>query len=154
MPTTLVSTNAAGPSIERSTWVSAARCMIASGCSSARIRAICSPVANVGVIEAMLRRVFDFTQRFETARVSELVDVDHGIAARHEVPHDRAADKPGAARDHDPIDHRHLQARLDLGEQRRGPVLLGDDYAGGIDRPVDAHSGIVEADRAIAFRRI
>jgi hypothetical protein len=35
VPVTLVSTKAAAPSMERSTWLSAARCMITSGATSA-----------------------------------------------------------------------------------------------------------------------
>ena len=109
-------------------------------------------VANVGLIEAIVRRTFHRAQRLEAARVSELVDVDDVVAARHEVPHDSAADESGAARDHDLPSAGHLQLRLDLGEQRRRPILLRHGDACRIHGPRDAHRRVVEADRAIMRR--
>ena len=56
MPTILVSMNAPGPSIERSTWLSAARCMI--DVDVARRRSMSSTaalVADIGLDEAIVR---------------------------------------------------------------------------------------------------
>ena len=111
-------------------------------------------IADVGFLKAMARRAFDRAQRLETAGVRQLVDVGDGIAVGDEMTHDGATDEPGAPGDQDSSNLAHLQPRLDLGEQRRRAVLFGDDQARRIDRPVDAHSGVIEADRAIMVRRI
>ena len=49
----LVSMKAAGPSIERSTWLSAARCITASGWCVAKMRVERAAVADVGLLEGV-----------------------------------------------------------------------------------------------------
>ena len=51
VPTMLVSMKAAGPSIERSTWLSAARCMTTSGSKVGEDRPHPRAVADIGLLE-------------------------------------------------------------------------------------------------------
>ena len=91
VPTTLVRTKSAGPSIERSTWLSAARCMTASGsCVSNtwRMAAASAMSARTSMWRWWCARLL---QRLFRGGVGHLVDVDHHVAG---VP-DQMADHGG-----------------------------------------------------------
>ena len=73
----LVSMKAPGPSIERSTWLSAARCMTTSislvgGAMSSDRRSSQMSACD----EAVVGRVLDLAQGGEIAGIGELVDID------------------------------------------------------------------------------
>ena len=87
VPTTLVGMNSPGPSMERSTWLSAARCITTSGRNSASAARIGGAVADVGSDEAVARARRDRRQAVEVARIGELVDNEHVVAGADEVAH-------------------------------------------------------------------
>lgn len=95
----LVWMNSAGPSIERSTWDSAARCITAVGRNAAKTSSKQDrSVADIYLVKAVARRVSDRGKRFEIAGISELVDVGDVVRrAVDQVPDHGRADKPGAA---------------------------------------------------------
>ena len=88
-----VSTNAAGPSIERSTCDSAARCITASGLCSAKIgEHVC--VANVGVFKGIKRAVGHARDILKADGISQRIKVNHRMTHRYRLPHNGRADKP------------------------------------------------------------
>ena len=95
VPSTSVRMNSAGPRIERSTCVSAAKLTIASTpFAAARDR---FRVGDVALVELVL----DALEVRAVARVRELVEDDDLVAVRGEPPREVRADEPGAAGDED-----------------------------------------------------
>ena len=106
VPTTLVWMNSPGPSIERSTWLSAARCMTTSGAKLSNSLAHLRRVRDVGAHEGVARIVRHGRERVEIARIGELVDDQHLMRrVADEVAHHRRADEAGAAGDEDTLRH-------------------------------------------------
>ena len=98
MPTTLVCTKGPGPSIERSTWVSAARCITASGwwvANTCAIAAASVMSARTSVWRGLVRAVL---QRVLRGGVGHLVDVhDAGVAVAQQVADHGRADEAAPA---------------------------------------------------------
>src|SRR5579871_3485982 len=101
--------NAPGPSIERSTWLSAARCITMSGAKSLKSWRI----LNVSTIyalkmESRIRR--DVRKRVDVTGVSQLVDDQHlMIRRRDQLPDHCRSDKAGAAGDEVGSRHRRSE---------------------------------------------
>ena len=87
--------NSAGPRIDRSTCVSAAKLTIASTPLAARATDL--RVGDVALVELVL----DALEVRAVARVRELVENDDLLAVRREPPREVRADEPGAAGDED-----------------------------------------------------
>ena len=102
VPPTLVSMKGAAPSIERSTWLSAARCSTASGwklCEDAVDR---RAVADIDLEMRVAVAVARLGQRFEIAGVGQLVDVgDRPVGVADDVADHGRADEARAAGDQD-----------------------------------------------------
>ncbi len=98
MPTTLVWMNTAGPWIERSTWLSAAKCTIARGRCLANSGFHQLGIGDVALHEVMSRVAFQPREVREVAGVSEKVEVDHRLVAPGQPVEDEVgADEAGAA---------------------------------------------------------
>jgi hypothetical protein len=91
LPTILVRMNAAGPSIDRSTWLSAAKCITPSG-------------------KISLSLCGNGRKRCQVAGIAQFVDHQCTMVRfAHEVPHDCRADEAGAAgRNRLDIRNRHI----------------------------------------------
>ena len=76
MPTMLVWTKSAGPWIERSTWLSAAKLTMARGRCRSSNRATVFAVGDIAAHEDVPRLALEARQVGEVARVGELVQVD------------------------------------------------------------------------------
>ena len=87
--------NSAGPRIERSTCVSAAKLTIAS--QPAAAVATASGIGDVALVELVL----DALEVRAVAGVGQLVEHDDLVAGRREPPHEVRADEAGAAGDED-----------------------------------------------------
>ena len=100
VPKQFVLMKSSGPAIERSTWLSAAKCTTAS-CPGHRLLER-ARVADVALDEPVARAVVDVAQRREVARVRErVVDGDLVVGVGEDVPDVVRADEAGAAGDED-----------------------------------------------------
>ena len=88
--------NSAGPRIERSTCVSAAKLTIASQPAAARRH--CVGVGDVAVVELVL----DALEVRAVARVRQLVEHDDCVALGRKTPRERRADEARSACDENP----------------------------------------------------
>ena len=100
MPTTLVLMNSAGPSIDRSTWLSAAKCITASGSKLDKNVGDGRTIADIGAAEAIARMALDRSQRGEIAGIGQLVDDQHlVIGVADEMPDQCRPDEARSTRD-------------------------------------------------------
>ena len=98
VPVTFVRTNEAGSSIERSTWVSAAKFTTAAGRCSRKSARTASRSAMSASHEGVARVRRHVGEALEVARVGQLVEHDHaGVGAREGVADEVAPDEPGPA---------------------------------------------------------
>src|SRR5271167_4922874 len=94
VPTTLVCTKSAGPSIERSTWLSVARCITASGSVGREDLPHRGCIGDIGPDQDMTIVSQTFLKRVLGRGVGHLVDIDHGmIGVAQQITHDGGADK-------------------------------------------------------------
>ena len=92
--------NSAGPSIERSTWLSAARFITHVGLILIEQTPHCRAVADIGLLEAIAGVASGLGKGIETSRIGQLVDIHHeGMGIAEQMPDDSRADKAGAASD-------------------------------------------------------
>ena len=155
VPTTLVWTNAAGPSIERSTWLSAAKLTIASGwcvasSEATSARSPMSPCTNTWPVVAVQRR-----ERVAVAGIGQRIEIDDADAAIDCVEHEVASDETGAAGDQ-PCLHCCFQGVL-FGADRvvRNDVACMGRFRTGCRRPRSRPSapGAMPAHRGAARSR-
>ena len=102
MPTTLVWTNSAGRSIERSTWDSEAQFTTAVGLVLGQQPVHQCPVADIALDEDVAGMPGHVGQRVEVSGVGQLIEVDqsHGLLGEP-LPDEATPDEPGAAGDED-----------------------------------------------------
>ena len=147
VPKQFVLMKSSGPAIERSTWLSAAKCTTA---SCPRIASSSVPgIADVALHEPVARVVVDVAQGREVAGVGErVVDGDLVVGVREDVPHVVGADEPGAAGDED-LARAHVRQppvrlRSSAGEVGTAGVLLVARRERRVgDAPVGVDRGVV-----------
>jgi len=97
----LVLMNSPGPSIERSTCDSAARCNNRVGLERTQQFADLRPVADIALLKAIVRAVLDRPQRGEIGGIGQFVEIEHIDAQlATNSRHNRRPDKSGAAGHH------------------------------------------------------
>ena len=98
VPTTLVRMKAPGSVIERSTWLSAARCITASGRNVGVEGVHGRRIADVGLDEAVARVVRQGLERDRVGRVGQRVERRDLVSEiLHEVQHQGRSDEAAAA---------------------------------------------------------
>ena len=114
-------------------------------------------VADIGLLEGIVRAVGDAGHVVQTGRIGQRIEVDHAMPPRDRQPHHRRSDEPGAAGDQQLhgaasiIGERQFRTRPDSGALASLSLSIGVRVA---KPPVDADIGIVPAHRAVAVGRI